>query len=134
MCVTQSNVSKSRSATTLKKSYKNCKKTYSSEVCCAVNQVFSDNKFEALPDFVTHHLDKQFSFANNYAEDINASTPNNYDNFQKTIKFKNNKYHVDVPFEQEILDKVSSSFSVCKVLAKKVHNDLKKRNLQNDYF
>ena len=115
-------------------SYSHVKKATPKEVCCAIGQVLTGNTFDVLPDFVAHHLDNQFSVANSYGEDTAERTPNSYKNFQNSIEFKSGKYHVDVPFDNKVIDKVPNNFAVCKVLAGKVHQKLLKQNLANEYF
>ena len=72
--------------------------------------------------------------ANSYGEDLPEQTINSYQKFQSSISFKQNKYHVNVPFDEEIIAKVPNSYSVCKVLAKKVHVKLRKQGLDGKYF
>lgn len=118
-----------------KNSVKACESATPSQICYAMKQVFdTKNRFDILPDFVAGHLEDQFSIANHYGEDSDKVPPNNYETFKHNITFKKGKYSVKVPFQQDILDKVPDSYSVCKVLAKKVYHKLANDQQRDDYF
>ena len=116
--------------------FKGCQKASKNEVCSAVHQmcITTRNRFDVLPDFAAEHMQQQLTVANSYGESEDDKPLNDFNHFKNNITFKNNKYQVKVPFQPDILQKVPSNYSVCKVLAKKVHQKLPSTELKNQYF
>ena len=116
--------------------YKGCERASKQQVCSGVYQmsVSTKNRFDILPDFAADHMQQQITVANSYGEEQKEKSINNFNNFKNNISFRNNKYHIKVPFQQDILQKVPSNYSVCKVLAKKVHLKLNSNELKEKYF
>ena len=54
--------------------------------------------------------------------------------FKENIKITNGKYQVKLAWNEDLLKKVKSNFEVAKVLAKKVHYNNCKANVDKDYL
>ena len=52
--------------------------------------------------------------------------------FRNSIEFDGEKYLVDLPFKPS-MDKVESNWEVCLAIMNRVHDDLKRRNLLDEY-
>ena len=90
-------------------------------VSYALQEIKLANKFDVLEDFDAEYLDNKFSLANNYENTNESSSLITYESFKQNISFKNDHYHVNIPFKKDILDRVQSNFSVCRILAQKVN-------------
>lgn len=90
---------------------------------------------DVFPDSqVEHGLENLFSLESIGIKEENSS---NYDeieieNFRKSIALKNGKYHVDIPWNRDILQRVPSNFYLAKVMAKKV--SARNGQLDDKYF
>ena len=100
-------------------------------VSYAMQEIKLTNKFDILEDFDAEYLDNKFSLANYYENSNESSSLITYEFFKRNISFKNNRYCVKVPFKKDILDRVPSNFSVCRILARKVNEKVIKNNMEN---
>ena len=105
----------------------------------ALNQLFCNNRFDKLPDSLAQNLVDKFSLASDYGD---ASTVEDQssdpfqESFERGISYNRalGKYMIDIPWNDEVLEKVPDNFLVSKVLARKVYDKLKKQNLHQNYF
>ena len=54
------------------------------------------------------------------------------DTFRNSITFKDNKYHIDIPWRRDVLKDVPSNYGLAKVIARKV--SCKNGTMDDDYF
>lgn len=112
-------------------------KKYESSVNFVINP--KQTYFSPLLEFydesqVDHGLENLFSLETIGIKNENCSS---YDEeeiakFKNSIKLKNNQYHVDLPWNRELLDRVPSNFAISKAIARKVSE--KNGKLDEKYF
>ena len=65
-------------------------------------------------------------------EDISCYDKSEIEQFKQSIEFRDNHYHVDIPWNRDLLKQVPSNFELSKILAKKV--SLKNDKMDADYY
>ena len=124
---------------------KNSKHTYNrppDEISSAVNFVLNKSPQKPYPlniafeeSQVEQGLDDFFSLENiGISEKCSTYDDNILEEFEKSVTFQGGKYHVFLPWHQDILREVPSNFEICKILAKKVHHKNSQQGIDLPYL
>ncbi|KAG1713941.1 hypothetical protein GQR58_002015 [Nymphon striatum] len=108
----------------------------------AVNFVFNTKPSyyspmeEVFPDSdVVHGLEDFFSLESiGIKEDISSYDQNQTDKFRNSIEFRDGHYHIDLPWNEDILRNVPSNYQISKTLANKIWFNTVRKGRHNEYL
>ena len=124
------------------KSFKKKNKPFSDvEVKHSINFVLNPNPTyfspidEALPNSnVEQGLEHLFSMESlGINKDVSTYDEQQVEKFKNSIEFYDGHYHVELPWKEELIDKVPSNYYLAKVIAKKVSEKNSKQGISTEY-
>ena len=93
-----------------------------------IDKVFPDSNVE-------QGLEHLFSLESlGIPKDVSTYDQQQVEKFEKSIEFREGHYQVELPWKEELIDKVPSNYHLAKVIAKKVYEKNSKQGISTQYL